>query len=571
MGPKAQSAVQHLPTSPFQICSIPNISSEPESLSGFSSPFTLTRDVSRNPPANNSLDIRPSTIDSSPPILRFDSSRLLKVAKTFDIGWYSASHLPSTSTQSTLGNVQAPEHILFRPDCLSQSIHSSKDYDQMTRAEKILSLTSRVDTSQLNPSFPDVEDQEVKDNDPEGLTQLMWVSPTMDALAPNNFLPSVLQNFAHWVPLVMFEPLRITQCTKEHITGYFSSSDADRARIMLVGRVLGMLLNSPVINNKGQLIVSLLRADLDRETSIYTSTRFSLRPDVARAQAGRLLIKHLENIAMQAPVYPLGVIFNLLRNATPIFRYTCLDPPGLPVYLPNVLTDPESNLRHFVSLDVVLSATTGRPTLCEYEIGSSLELCDQLLQYQEHYGFQWLHGVPDQFILMLAWISTLHERRVNVEPEVLTQIERDLSNIKLLPVDSTDPALRIGRMAVQEGWRHAVYVYLYMTLYGAHSKDPRVEQALKGFMRLVNGINPGRNPDSFLAIPMIIVGVATSKQRDRATIRRRILALQECQNPASSWSDHVRILEDVWIRTSIEGRATKWTDLRIACRKVTGV
>ncbi|CAE6464736.1 unnamed protein product [Rhizoctonia solani] len=545
----------------------------------FSLPPTPTCDAPNRQLANNGLDLGPSLTDSSLPILRFDSSGLLKVTRAFDSSWYPSSHPFSTFTQSDLGDVHVPDSTSSEADCLSQRMTSLKAPDPMAHTDKMItackshSCPTLPSRPKLNSSFLDLgKDEEGKDDDPEGVRQLMWVSPTMDAHAPDNFLPLVLQNFAQWVPLVMFEPLKIIHCTKQLITGYFSSSDASRARIMLVGRVLGMLLNNPVLDNKGQSIVYLLRTDLNRETSLYISMRPSLEPGITRIQAGHLLIKHLENITMQAPVYPLSAIFCLLRDAAPIFRYACIDPPGLPVYLPGILMETGFDLRHFVSLDVVLSVTSGRPTSCEYEIGSSLELCDRLLRYQGYYGFQWLHGVPDQFILLLAWINTLYVRQgVNVEPRVLAQIESDLSNIELFPVDSTDPALKIGRTVVQECWRYAAYVYLCMTLYGAHSKDPRVERALKGFMRLVNSVNPGRNPDGFLAVPMIIAGVAASKQRDRATIRRRILGLQECQNPASSWNDHVRILEDVWTRTSTEGRAAKWPDLRIACQKVTGI
>ncbi|CAE6483736.1 unnamed protein product [Rhizoctonia solani] len=371
------------------------------------------------------------------------------------------------------------------------------------QSDSVLSSVTHLDPSFLVFS----KDEGEGDDDPEGLKEFMWVSPGMDISAPDNYLPSVLQDFARWVPLTMFEPLRVMDLIKQRVTSYFSSSDADRARSMLIGRLIGMILNSPVLDNKGQVVMSLLRADLNRETGVYTSIRPSLGPDAARIQAGYLLNKHLENITIQAPVYPLHIIIRLLHHATPLFRYTCPGPPDLPFYLPGILVDPEFNLRHFVSLDVVLSVTSGRPALCQYEVGNSLELCNQVLRYQVDYGFRWLHGIPDQFVLLLAWINGLYERQgINVEPQVLAQIECELSNVEISTVESTDPALKIGRTIVQECWRHATYVYFYMTLYDAHSKDPRVERALKAFMRLVNGINPGRNPDSFLVAPMIIVG-----------------------------------------------------------------
>ncbi|KAH7338238.1 hypothetical protein B0J17DRAFT_416882 [Rhizoctonia solani] len=210
--------------------------------------------------------------------------------------------------------------------------------------------------------------------------------------------------------------------------------------------------------------------------------------------------------------------------------------------------------------------------LCDYDPGFSLELCGQLLQSEHNYGFQWLFGAPDQYILLLARSNTLYERQgANVEPRVLDQIAEGLSKLRFPLVESTDPALRDTRVVVQGDWRQAVYIYLYMVLYGTNAKDQHVEQARKTFMRLLKGTNSGRNPDGFLVIPMIIVGVVWFKQRDRNTIRRRMLGLRECRNPESAWNDNVRMLEDIWTRTTTEDRPATWLDLRIAWHKVSGM
>ncbi|KDN38996.1 hypothetical protein RSAG8_09153, partial [Rhizoctonia solani AG-8 WAC10335] len=96
---------------------------------------------------------------------------------------------------------------------------------------------------------------------------------------------------------------------------------------------------------------------------------------------------------------------------------------------------------------------------------------------------------PWPFFLLLAWINTLYEHQgISVDPRVVAQFESDLSHVETLPVESTDPALKIGRIVVQGCWRHTTYVWLYMTPYGAHSKNPRVE-VLKALMRLANGVS----------------------------------------------------------------------------------
>ncbi|KAG8728867.1 hypothetical protein FRC11_010060 [Ceratobasidium sp. 423] len=172
--------------------------------------------------------------------------------------------------------------------------------------------------------------------------------------------------------------------------------------------------------------------------------------------------------------------------------------------------------------------------------------------------------------MLFAYINGLREGG-GATTEVVRQIEADLKNVRILPVDSNDPALRVRKMIVQECWRSAVFIYLYMALCRVPASDPRVENAAQAFMRLVNGVKPGRNSDVFLVIPMIIVGVATTKVAHRRTITSRMLATPECTQPNTVGNDSLRMLEDVWARTSSEGRAAKWEDMREACRRVTGV
>ncbi|CAE6482383.1 unnamed protein product [Rhizoctonia solani] len=210
--------------------------------------------------------------------------------------------------------------------------------------------------------------------------------------------------------------------------------------------------------------------------------------------------------------------------------------------------------------------------LCKYDAGFSLKLCDEIYQRQQNYGFQWLHGIPDQFILLLTWVNNLYEYRgTAIEPSLLRGIEDDLSKIRIPPVESVDPALRIERKAVQEGWRQAAYIYLYMKLHGVNAQDSRVKQASRIFMRLANETKTGHSLDAFLVVPMMIVGVVLLKQRDRNAICDRIRGHRECQNPESALNGNIRMMEDVWSRTAIEGRAAIWPDLRIACYNVTGM
>ncbi|CAE6411632.1 unnamed protein product [Rhizoctonia solani] len=123
-------------------------------------------------------------------------------------------------------------------------------------------------------------------------------------------------------------------------------------------------------------------------------------------------------------------------------------------------------------------------------------------------GLRWLGGVPDRLVFILAKMNTLFEDHGHcLDSEIVQDLERDIEACK--PVISSgageDPALAIGRVVVQQSWRLAGYVYLYMGLCGANSLDKRVVKVQKQFMRLLETVKPSRNPDSFLVFPMIIV------------------------------------------------------------------
>jgi hypothetical protein len=104
-------------------------------------------------------------------------------------------------------------------------------------------------------------------------------------------------------------------------------------------------------------------------------------------------------------------------------------------------------------------------------------------------------------------------------------------------------------------------------------------------MKLFERTKPGRTPDSFLIVPCFMVrppialipfselfqvGVATYKPRERELIRQRLLALRECA-PGTCGHDGMRMLEDVWSRTSAEGRTAVWEDLKISLCRITGI
>ncbi|KEP45865.1 fungal zn(2)-cys(6) binuclear cluster domain protein [Rhizoctonia solani 123E] len=333
---------------------------------------------------------------------------------------------------------------------------------------------------------------------------------------------------------------------REQVIAQFSS-DTTRNRTILIANVMDMFAKKQAIDDNSKTILNRLVLDGQQSGVYSTVTPPSFMPDWDRQNAMHRLDSMLEIFSLQVSTQSISACLQSLDYAAPVFRRACSEPPEQPVNLANLMLQSNLDLRHFVALDIIQSVTTGRPTYIRYEVPFSLELCEKIYQVQDGIGLQWLHGFPDQFILLFGWIISLCEMPGGNNAELIAWVETCLPQIRIALDESGDPGLRIGRMVVQECWRFAVLIFLYMALGQAHADDPRVIRAQKGFMRLVRGVKPGRNPDAYLFAPIIIV-VATTLAQDQDTLRQRILGVRECTEPGTVGNDVMLELEDVWAR-----------------------
>ncbi|KAF8711703.1 hypothetical protein RHS03_01412, partial [Rhizoctonia solani] len=484
---------------------------------------------------------------------------------------YQASNLTPlfSETDGTLATSLVPS-LLDPFLCQTDQSHASLDiFDSAT------GIFSRVDTHDydlgIEVLLPDDSlAEDIATQDFEGIQPLFCIVPTMDRNVKENTLSFVLQCYSQWAILFVFEPLRIIHALREDIITYFSS-EATRSRTILIANFMRMLSSNPSVNSTGMPIVTYLASEVREETQTFMATPPPSAPMVDRQNAMRILNNTLEVMTLQINACSMAACIESMDDIAPVFRRACSEPLDRPLNLTNILMGPNLNLRHFVSLDIMGSVTNGRPTYFKYEVAYSVELYNRMSQLQEDHGLQWLHGLPDQFIMIFAWINSLHETPgANVDIELITRVEMEINQVEVILGVSGDPALKIGRTAVHECWRMALLIYLYMVLCEADASDCRVVHTMKSFMRIINRTKPGRIPDTYLANPMIIAGVAACKDRDRNIIRQRMLSVPECSTPGTSGHDAIRMLEDIWMRTRSQERAAVWVDLRIACLNVTG-
>ncbi|KEP48791.1 fungal-specific transcription factor domain protein [Rhizoctonia solani 123E] len=424
----------------------------------------------------------------------------------------------------------------------------------------------------------DEDEDSVKseDDDPEGVKQAMCTTVTPDANVETNALPFVLQSYAQWINFMVFDPKSVVYMFREGVIAQFSSSQEIRTRVILLSNVFGALGKSPVLNSKVRSVVTYLSAEAHQSIGRFNSTE----PASLREMDMMNALKSID-LMMEVWTHSLFLVdchltlmkVILLRRklkAAPVFRRACPEPLGQLVNLPNILVSPSINLRHYAETDIMTATLLARRMFLRYDILYTPEINERFMGSQA--GLHWLHGIPDQLIILLAWVNMLHEDfGMNVDPLIISQIEMEVERVKITPSTSDDPVYTIRRFAVQECWRLVVYIHLYVTLCGAHAEDPRVVKFVKRFMRFLGGIKPARTVDTFLSLPIMFIGTFVSRKQDRELLFRRLTSMQECTMPGRAGHDCLMVLCDIWKRTEREQRPARWADLRISCQAIAGV
>ncbi|CAE6481154.1 unnamed protein product [Rhizoctonia solani] len=265
----------------------------------------------------------------------------------------------------------------------------------------------------------------------------------------------------------------------------------------------------------------------------------------------------------------LANVLHTMRLYAPIFRRACPEHDQELVNFPRLLITPNINIQYYATLDILQSCLTHRPMFFRYDLTFISPQIEELIKLDQGPGLRWLYGIPNRIMLVLAKMNTLLEDFGScIDKEVAKELEDDIGACtSILPSSAnTDPTLNMARMMVQESWKLAAYVYLYMGLCGADSSDSRVVRVQKRFIRTLKGIKPLRNPDSFLVFPMTIMGIATSAAIDRKMILARLWGVAECTKHGTVGNDLVMILRHVWLRTM--HRPTVWSDLGAACSAI---
>ncbi|KAH7345554.1 hypothetical protein B0J17DRAFT_728701 [Rhizoctonia solani] len=95
-----------------------------------------------------------------------------------------------------------------------------------------------------------------------------------------------------------------------------------------------------------------------------------------------------------------------------------------------------------------------------------------------------------------------------------------------------------------------------------------VPGAFKRYVKLLQGTKPGRLPDEFLILTLLLISPAAEQKSDRETIRQRILGLYTRSKAVRDNYIGIFIIEDYWTRADAEGRAITWFDVAVSRKRM---
>ncbi|KAH7345473.1 hypothetical protein B0J17DRAFT_640008 [Rhizoctonia solani] len=412
-------------------------------------------------------------------------------------------------------------------------------------------------------NWPTYDPEDDVDEDPEDVLSALLDVLTLDRDVESNTASFVLHSFTSWMTRFLFEPTRVIPLVRDSIIRGHTFGPESYQRMFLVANTVLAVSKSTDY-------------DLDPFMALYSEllgivVEARRQGDLTTETAIAAMESSHEFISIMIKICSLASVLNIMNLYAPVFRRACPESSEELVNLPRALAAPEIHLKLFAILDIVLGVVTNRPMFFRYNLKFPSSYEEELLNSENSPGLRWLYGVPDRLVVTLAKMNTLLEDfGSHVDRETVQALEKEIEICKPAVVSvGMDPVLKLGRIVVQECWRLVAFIYLYMALCGADSTDARVVRAQRKFMDVVGGVKPRRNPDSFLIIPMIIAGVATSSPADQSTLLARLWGTSECTKQGTLGNDVVRMLNDIWALTA--DRPAVWSDLRMACLRVTGM
>lgn len=422
----------------------------------------------------------------------------------------------------------------------------------------------------LPPDTQRQEDVTMNDNDdPESISSVILSQPVLDRTVKSNALSFVLQGYTAWINRLALEPLNMRSIARDFVCSQFEAGEQSRWIVVLLGNIGSRIGTVEFLGGKYDEILSALQSAMTLRLRAV-----KLRPKPKSSALIRALDSATGTMLVLFYVGPLSEAMIIRQEAASIFRQLCPEPLDAPINLRLLLQQPLGCLWHFAELDILFSVSSDMPMLFKYEVtapGSLPSNPHQSVAAVETEGIvPWLHGVPNEVVLLLAKMKAMRENGLTPNGCTVEMLEQSIGKFQTYRSSSTG-FLAVMRFVVQECWRQAAYIYLYMAVCGDPSDEPRVQEAFKRYMKLLNGTKPGRLPDEFLIVTFQITSLAAQRQTDREIIRQRALHLYTRDRTRISTVFITPLINDIWARANADGRPVVWSDVIVSRNQLLGV
>ncbi|CAE6519233.1 unnamed protein product [Rhizoctonia solani] len=287
--------------------------------------------------------------------------------------------------------------------------------------------------------------------------------------------------------------------------------------------------------------------------------------DIADCLLAQLELAYLRFVTVDSPSG-----YALLQKSLPRFLHLVAADPSLylehpsnslVVSFPRTFSAPRYELKRFVMYDTAASLVLGLPPLVEY--GYDCE-CDS-----SSHGLEWIHGVPVALVQIVSQINSWRAGSRVTPLDDWEALERRLLSWEprlMVPDGEDSDAGNIGRLAIQESWRHTVLIYLYMGMCGVSSHDSRVQASIQQIIQL--GKTVANLPIGIhMFTHCVIAGIGARLEKHRSLVREQLLSFKDTRVWLFRGPQFSKVLDHMWHGVGAGGAPVMWDDYIRSRRK----
>ncbi|KAF8606105.1 hypothetical protein BDV93DRAFT_520962 [Ceratobasidium sp. AG-I] len=367
----------------------------------------------------------------------------------------------------------------------------------------------------------------------------------------------ILSQYEPIIDLVLFKPTQINSALiREHLILRLRESTITRWSMYLGAKIFQC-----VLQDGDDADLKPYRTWLERFDQLcITSSNDSVIEDLAGRLSGALEISYLKYLASN-----ISIAYTLLRAIAPTFmKLACADPTLWPrrtgsagVSLAHTIVAKPFELCRFIFMDTISSLILGVPPLVEYDTSTPA------IESDPTHPIEWVHGCPAALIIAILKISIWRsDGSRNMDTDRLKEIEADIWGwYPKCDYGKLETSWQlVARLAIQEGWRHAALIYLYMGMCDCSNDDPRVQKSVRQIIQLLGVTQPDSALSVHFFIPLLLAAICARGEKQRDYLRRGLAQCGENKAWIFKGRGFISVVEQLWHGPAADGAAITWGD-----------